>query len=53
MASKIFQTHPPKSAEAELCFRKVSLIPAKLHAYAGHKSTPNGRSWIEAYCMKF
>ena len=26
-----FQTHPPKPAEAEPSFRKVSLSPAKLH----------------------
>jgi len=28
---KKFQTHPPKPAEAEPSFRKVSLPPAKLH----------------------
>ena len=27
---KNFQTHPPKPAEAEASFRKVSLLPAKL-----------------------
>jgi len=31
MAFKKFQTHPPKPAEAEPSFRKVSLPPAKLH----------------------
>jgi len=32
MASqKKFQTHPLKPAEAKLSFRKVILLPAKLH----------------------
>jgi len=31
LLSKKFQTLPPKPAEAEPSFRKVSLPPAKLH----------------------
>jgi len=60
--SKKFQTHPPKPAEVEPSFRKVSLLPAKLcmllpaHLWIrefGHKSTPSDRPWVEAYHPKF
>jgi len=30
LAFKKFKTHPPKPAEVEPSFRKVSLLPAKL-----------------------
>jgi len=52
-----FQAHPPKPAEAEPSFRKVSLLPAKLSMLSplisglesfGHKSTPSDRPSIEA-----
>ena len=56
------QAHPPKPAEVEPSFRKVSLLPAKLHMVSlltsglecfGYNSTPSHRPWIEAYCPKF
>ena len=59
---KKLETHPPKSTEAELSFRKVSLPPAKLCMLSlltsglesfGHKSTPSDGPWIEAYCPTF
>jgi len=59
---KKFQTHPPKPAEVELSFRKVTLPPVKLRMLFplhlcvrefGHKSTLSDRPWTEAYCPKF
>ena len=49
---------PPKPAEAEPSFRKVSLPPAFSPLTSGlesfdHKSTPFDRPWIEAYCPTF
>jgi len=58
--SKKIQTHPPNPADAEPSYRKVSLLPEKLHMLFtsglesfGHKSTPSDRPWIEAYYPKF
>ena len=57
-----FKTHLAKPAEFEPNFRKVRLLPAKLHVLSpltsglesfGHKSTPSHRPWIEAYCPNF
>jgi len=57
-----FKTHPPKPAEVEPSFRKVSLLlqnyvcfsplTSELESF-GHKSTPSHRPWIEVYCPKF
>ena len=57
-----FKTHPPKLAEFEPSFRKVSLLPANYVCFSpltsglesfGHKFTHSHRPWIEAYCPKF
>jgi len=48
--SKKFQTHPPKPAEAEPSFGKVSLHTVKVCMLL---STPSDKLWIEAYCPKF
>jgi len=62
VALKKFRTHPPKPAEAEPTFRKVSLplenytcfysLTSGLESF-GHKSIPSDRLWIEAYYPKF